>query len=251
MRTDDPGGTSDTGGRASSEKAGHADLAVILASGSPRRGLLLPIVCPVESVLSPDVDETPLPGESSESLARRLASAKLIAARRLLEERVGPTLVVAADTVVSLDEKPLGKPSDAADARAMLRALRGRSHTVITAVALWGTEVDQTCVTSVASEVEMRPLEDVEIERSIERSEPFDKAGGYAIQDPELRPVRSISGCFPNVVGLPLCAVQAMLGGTLSEPRFVPDRAPCDLCDRASDALNEHGFWADVEVRPA
>jgi septum formation protein len=226
------------------DKTVQAQRRVILASGSPRRRLLLPIICPVDSTLSPDADETALPGESSVALAKRLAATKLEAARQVLETSPDSVIVISADTVVSIDGAPLGKPTDAADARTMLRRLRGRCHTVITGVAVWESRTNRTTSTAVATEVEMRPLDDGEIERYIERGEPFDKAGGYAIQDAELRPVLAITGCFPNVVGLPLCGVQTLLEG-----QATTSVAPCDLCDRAAGVLSQHGFSAELGQR--
>jgi MAF protein len=161
-----------------------------------------------------------------------------------LVEEVHPSIaVISADTVVSLDERPLGKPADKAEAMAMLQALSGRSHTVITAVALSRSNDDRTTLISVSTAVHMRTLDPSEIEQYVERGEPFDKAGGYAIQDAELRPVRAISGCFPNVVGLPLCAVQSLLVG--SDNRLSLE-APCHLCKRAAEVLSRHGFWASL-----
>ena len=143
----------------------------------------------------------------------------------MLGSNVGRTTLVSADTVVALDGEPFGKPLDASDAREMLSALAGRSHTVITAVGLGQTAERQTSdtrVTWVATEVVMRDIGHSEIERYIDRGEPFDKAGGYAIQDAELKPVDHMVGCFPNVVGLPLCVVRAMLTDQTLEGLFVP-----------------------------
>ncbi len=223
------------------------DPAVILASQSPRRMLLLPIVCGVVGTVSPDVDESPALGETSEELALRLAKAKLDRARSMLEVSFDNVSIVAADTVVALKGIPLGKPTCESEARDMLTNLRGRSHTVITAVAMGqarSESVTDDRVAIVATEVEMRELDNEEIEQYIARGEPFDKAGGYAIQDAQLRPVEAVRGCFPNVVGLPLCAVQAMLENDSVSGSFAPTNTPCELCRAASEALNEHGFWA-------
>lgn len=247
MHTNDPRPAADARPVTSPDSIARAGTRVILASGSPRRRLLLPIICPVDSTLSPEADETPLPDEPSEALASRLARDKLGTTRQQLGDNPRPTIVISADTVVSLDGQPLGKPASAGDARAMLRSLRGRSHNVITAIALWESAANRTCLTSVATEVAMRQLNDAEIERYIERGEPFDKAGGYAIQDAQLRPVRAIGGCFPNVVGLPLCAVQSMLDGGVAGSSSVRPSPPCELCQRASGVLSRNGFWADLE----
>jgi len=223
---------------------------IILASQSPRRRLLLPIVCRVVGTVSPDVDESPALGESSEQLASRLAKAKLDRARSTLEVGSDNVSIVSADTVVSLEGIPLGKPTCESEARDMLTNLRGRSHTVITAVAIGQAGLERVTddrVAIVATEVEMRELANEEIEQYIARGEPFDKAGGYAIQDAQLRPVKAIRGCFPNVVGLPLCVVQAKFQNDSVSSSFVPTDTPCDLCRAASELLNEHGFWAPIE----
>ena len=118
-------------------------------------------------------------------------------------------VVVAADTLVVTDGEILGKPADADDARKMLARLRGRDHHVLTGVVLTGEKREWAGV--VDTRVEMRSYEDEEIEAYIARGEPFDKAGGYAIQDEEFRPVARIEGCYLNVVGLPLCTLAAGL----------------------------------------
>jgi MAF protein len=226
------------------------DPAVILASQSPRRMLLLPIVSTVTGTVSPDVNESPAPGESSDQLALRLAKAKLDRARSVPKVSSDNVRIVSADTVVSLEGIPLGKPSCESEARDMLMNLRGRSHTVITAVAIGraGSEfVTDDRVAIVATEVEMRDLDNEDIQQYIARGEPFDKAGGYAIQDVQLQPVDGVRGCFPNVVGLPLCAVRAMLENDSVSGWFMPTNIPCDLCRAASEVLNEHGFWAPIE----
>jgi septum formation protein len=205
----------------------------------------VPIVCAARSTLSPDVDETPIPGESSDALARRLARVKLETALQIVGDINPPIPIISADTVVSLDEQPVGKPADEAEALAMLQALSGRSHTVITAVAFSRSNTERITLISVSTKVEMRTLNDTEMKQYVERGEPFDKAGGYAIQDAVLRPVRAINGCFPNVVGLPLCAVQWLLDGS-DIPLNV--EAPCQFCHRAADLLGQNGFWANVPL---
>ena len=116
----------------------------------------------------------------------------------------GPALILGADTLVVLDGHPLGKPGSRDEARAMLRALRGRSHEVVTAVALievpGGREVTET----VTSRVLMRPYGDPEIDAYVATGEPDDKAGAYAVQGVGGQLVARVEGCFENVVGLPL-----------------------------------------------
>ncbi len=121
----------------------------------------------------------------------------------------------------------------------MLRALRGRQHTVVTAVAV---VADRSVVwdASVETPVDMREYSEVELEQYIVSGSPFDKAGGYAIQARDFQPVRKIQGCYPNVVGLPLCeAVRGLRAAGLDTGR-VPTAPPCDLCHRAR-ALYEGG----------
>ena len=137
-------------------------------------------------------------------------------------------VVLAADTLVVADEAVLGKPASPAAATVMLQSLRGRPHQVITGVVLrmadrrqWGGVV--------STQVVMRDYASVEIEQYVARGEPFDKAGGYAIQDELFRPVERLDGCYLNVVGLPLCAVAAGLLalGADVRPAGAP---PCTYC---------------------
>jgi MAF protein len=139
-------------------------------------------------------------------------------------------IVVAADTLVVSDGQVLGKPETAAGARATLRQLRARAHHVLTGVALlasgsreWGGVV--------STQVVMRDVSDVEIEAYVERGEPFDKAGGYAIQDTTFRPVQRLEGCYLNVVGLPVCAVVAGLAA-LGQDVNSAGKPPCEYCRR-------------------
>jgi MAF protein len=179
---------------------------LVLASASPRRRELLARLLPQFGVAIPVVDESPLGTESPAALARRLATAKARAIGRAQPQAA----VLAADTVVALDEDSLGKPADAAEARAMLVRLRGRVHRVITAVCLLPpgsqplTGARETCV-------RMRDYDDAEIRAYVETGDPLDKAGAYAIQDRRFRPVAGIRGCYTNVVGLPLCLVSEQL----------------------------------------
>jgi MAF protein len=139
-------------------------------------------------------------------------------------------VVLAADTLVVLEGAILGKPASPDAARGMLLALRGRGHDVMSGVALrladgraWGAVV--------WTRVEMRAFSDAEIDAYIARGEPFDKAGGYAVQDAQFRPVAATEGCYLNVVGLPLCAAAAgleALGGALSAP--ARRQPPCTYC---------------------
>ena len=179
---------------------------LILASASPRRRELL-------SRLGIPFDVRPVSViEEVESgnpvvVASRLARMKAEAAR--LTEPEEP--ILAADTVVVHAGAILGKPRDAGEAREMLRRLRGESHRVITAVAVIPRGGRAALLRHPETEVTMRAFTDGEIEASIARGDPFDKAGAYAIQDELLRPVRRYEGCYCNVVGLPLWTTVELL----------------------------------------
>lgn len=172
---------------------------LVLASASPRRVALLQRLGLTLQVAPADVDECPLPGEEPEALAGRLAVAKASAVRAHHPGAV----VVAADTVVSHHGRALGKPGNAAEAAAMLRLLRGRCHTVLTAVCVTGPSA-APLVAVARSSVRMRHYTDHEIAMYVASSDPFDKAGSYAIQHPTFRPVASLKGSYTNVVGLPV-----------------------------------------------
>ncbi|MDI3339299.1 MAG: Maf family protein [Sphaerobacter sp.] len=180
---------------------------LVLASASPRRRALLERLGVPFAVIPADVEEhLPTVAPRAERVARALARRKAVA----VAAQVPPgTAVLAADTVVVLRGCILGKPADADEAAAMLRALRARQHRVITGVALAvGRRVR---VTHAVTTVRMRAYGDDEIAASIAAGTPFDKAGAYAIQDPDFRPVASYRGCYCNVVGLPLAPVITLL----------------------------------------
>jgi MAF protein len=139
-------------------------------------------------------------------------------------------VILAADTIVVLRGDVLNKPRDAAEAREMLTRLRDRWHRVITAVCV-STPGKRTRIGHVVTRVRIRPYETSAIEASIARGEPFDKAGGYAIQDPDLAPVAAFEGCHCNVVGLPLWVTLGML----AQAGVTPDGrgsmpAACNTC---------------------
>lgn len=147
-------------------------------------------------------------------------------------------ITVAGDTLVVADNRILGKPVHDAEATAMLRQLRGRPHVVLTGVALRAHD-DREWGAVVQTRVLMRAYSDEEIAAYIGRKEPFDKAGGYAIQDSEFRPVETLDGCYLNVVGLPLCAVMAGLEALGVEvQRRGSLRAPCELCRQGAQRFS-------------
>jgi septum formation protein len=211
---------------------------VILASASPRRRhLFAALGIPYESI-DIAVDEGPLDGEKPMELARRLAIAKAQAGAR----RVPGRIVVGADTVVASGAISLGKPADAAEARAILKRLRGRQHHVITGVAAacrgaTPSEIDAAVwVRTATTSVWMRDYTDEEIEAYIASGDPFDKAGAYAIQHAGFHPVARLEGCFLNVVGLPLPETREVLhlAGVYLPPA---DRSALErVCANCADA---------------
>lgn len=182
---------------------------LFLASASPRRReLLAQIAVPCVTQIA-SIDETPLPNEPAAAYVERLAREKAragLAALDAAEEAV----VLGADTAVVLDGRILGKPADFAEARAMLQALSGRTHRVLTAVALAAPGREAARV--VACEVSFRALSEAEISAYWASGEPCDKAGGYGIQGLAAVFVRRIEGSYSAVVGLPLCETAELLG---------------------------------------
>lgn len=178
---------------------------LILASGSPRRRELLAKMGYAFETCSPDVDE------HVEGFARdivvTLARRKALAAMAHYKQGV----IIASDTLVSLDGAPLGKPEDAADAHRMLRALSGREHEVFTGVCLADAETGRLEVREVRTGVTFRALDDSEIDAYIATGEPMDKAGAYAIQGGAASFVEKLDGEFENVVGFPVIEVSEML----------------------------------------
>ena len=179
---------------------------LVLASGSPRRRELLALLgLPFEVVPSTCEEILPPahadPGELAEALAREKA-------REVARRRPG-ALVLGADTVVALDGRIYGKPADARDAARMLAEFSGRTHRVVTGVALVGPTGEQSFHAS--TEVTFRELEPQEIESYVATGEPADKAGAYAVQGQGALLIEGIRGDYPNVVGLPLVMLAAAL----------------------------------------
>ena len=156
---------------------------ILLASSSPRRRELLAQLRLRFDILSPDIDESRLPDEDLVAYARRLSQQKAAAVHKM-DRRA---LIIAADTIVEFRGELLGKPADAAQARDMLRRLRGNAHSVITAFTLRrATDMPRASTRHVRTIVTMRDYSDAEIAAYIATGDPFDKAGGYAIQNQAL-----------------------------------------------------------------
>ena len=179
---------------------------LILASNSPRRRQLLALTNWDFIVSAADVDESQRENESPADYVLRLAETKA----RAITANEGQ-LILASDTTVVDGSDILGKPKDNAEAVTMLSRLRGRTHQVYTGVALLrvsdGLLLTDLCVT----DVPMRDYSDKEIQRYVATGDPLDKAGAYAIQHPDFRPVANMEGCYASVMGLPLCHVVRMM----------------------------------------
>jgi septum formation protein len=181
--------------------------ALVLASASPRRlALLSQIGIVPDRVLTPDIDETPLPGEPPRRHAARLARAKAEAAA------APGAMVLAADTVVAAGRRILGKPGTREQAQACLALLSGRRHRVITTVVLQGPD-EQRSERLVESTVALARLTDRQLRSYLDSGEWQDKAGGYAIQGRAAVFIRFLSGSYSNVMGLPLFETAQLLRG--------------------------------------
>ncbi|MFC4159866.1 Maf family protein [Chitinimonas lacunae] len=183
---------------------------IYLASASPRRGQLLTQVGIPFERLACDIDETPHEGEAPAHYVVRLAREKAAAAlARLAQSGAETRLVLAADTTVTLDGEILGKPADAAEARAMLSRLSGKRHQAMTGVAVAGQGRIETALS--ISDVTFRPLEPAEIDAYVASGEPMDKAGAYGLQGLGSVLVAEMRGSFSGVIGLPLSETVELL----------------------------------------
>jgi septum formation protein len=222
---------------------------LVLASASPRRRELLAQAGFVFEVRPAHIDEEPRAGEEPIAYVTRLAREKAEAVfgeaenrdQRTGNERQGTgnreqgtgnerqgtgnreqglwvrtdLVVLGADTTVTLDGEILGKPVDGADAARMLRLLSGRTHRVITGVAV--VTAERTEVATEVTAVRFLTLSDAEIAAYVATGEPLDKAGAYAIQGRAARWIPRVEGCYFNVVGLPIALVSVMLEGLVDE----------------------------------
>ena len=185
---------------------------LVLASASPRRlALLQQLGVTPDALVAPDIDETVRSGERVSAYALRMAQEKAQAAARLTD--LAPEcLILAADTVVSVGRRILGKPEDEKAARQALSLLSGRSHRVMTAIALYGPKgAERTRL--IETRVTMKRLSDSEQTAYLLSQEWQGKAGGYAIQGLAAAFVTRLVGSFTNVVGLPLAETTALLQG--------------------------------------
>lgn len=198
---------------------------LVLASASPRRSELLRQVGAAFVVRPSAAEETAEAPDHPEEQARVLALVKAEDIARGEDNAI----VLGADTIVVLENRVLGKPADDGDALAMLRALRGRTHQVITGVAVLDVvdgRVARMDVRHVSTDVTMRPAADEELRAYVASGEPRDKAGAYAIQGLGALLVERIDGDYFNVVGLPLFTVAAMLAPWGARPFTGPATRP-------------------------
>jgi septum formation protein len=215
-------------------------MTLILASESPRRRELLRR-CGIDCRISPvAIAEEPRPGEAPEETAVRLACEKARAA--LVRERGREGWILAADTVVADGPTMLGKPRDRRQALEYLMLLRGREHRVITGVCLIRLPDGRERTECAVTQVMMRRYSQGEAERYAAGGDALDKAGAYAVQDPDFRPVERLTGCYTNVVGLPLCRVYDLL-----REAGIPPRHPLPESCREGRTC---GFAPQAERRP-
>jgi len=187
---------------------------LILASASPRRKELLSLLVKEFEVLPADIDETPIPKENAKDYVVRIAieKAKATAFKYRQQDNYDMSaVIIASDTSVVVDGHILGKPTSLQDSVAMLRLLSGRSHQVITSLCFFNLQDEHIATELVISDVLFREISNVEIEQYWKTGEPQDKAGSYAIQGLGAVFVRSISGSYSAVVGLPLYETAQLL----------------------------------------
>jgi septum formation protein len=180
---------------------------LILASNSPRRRYLLEQAGLTFSVVPSTVDESSVSTDPPEDHVRLLAQAKAME----VSERYPDSWVIGGDTLVLIDGAVLGKPDTATRAREMLETLSGKTHRVLTSFCICCKANGRSFCQTVESKVLFKTLSDAEIDWYIRTGEPFDKAGGYAVQGLGSFFVKRIEGSYTNVVGLPVCEVMEYL----------------------------------------
>jgi len=188
---------------------------VILASGSPRRYELLKSLGLTFKVIPSNCHEDHSPQKSMEDVVLRNARIKGLAVANAHPD----ALVISADTIVTIDNRIMGKPKNEEEAFEMLKSLSGKTHSVYTGIGLFLNRYEDSALDAVCTRVTFRNLTEEEILAYINTGEPFDKAGGYGIQGQGALLVEGIQGCYYNVVGLPLARFFTMLNEFMK--RFV------------------------------
>lgn len=181
---------------------------IVLASQSPRRHELLAGLISDFEIITDNSEEVVDPELLPEEVVKMLAMQK---AQNVAAKADADAIIIAADTVVFIDGKILGKPKDEADAAAMLRRLSGREHHVCTGIAVVDNKTGRAVSDIQRTTVCFKPLSDGEIDRYIATGEPMDKAGAYGIQNLGALFVEGIKGDYFNVVGLPICRLAQVL----------------------------------------
>ena len=185
---------------------------VILASSSPRRRELLQGLIGEFDIIPPDVDESSLPGENPRAHAERISGLKAAATLAKAPPDAGGLLIIASDTIVTIDGNIIGKPADHADAVRTLALLSGRTHSVITAVTLVLRDgLVRTLTSSEETGVTFLPMGEDDIRGYLELVHYMDKAGSYAAQEHGDRIIERIDGSVTNVIGFPLRRFFVML----------------------------------------
>ena len=195
---------------------------IVLASASPRRKALLEDLGLQPEIICSGVDEIDN-GDPSAIVTANARAKRDDGARRV----DGDALVIAADTLVFLDDRVFGKPADLDEARAMLRELVGKTHQVLTGVAVLDTASGQAVDACERTDVTFRALSDDEIDVFVDAVKPLDRAGAYTVEGPGSLLVERYNGCYHNVLGLPLVALDTLcrhLGHSLFK-LVNPDRA--------------------------
>lgn len=196
------------------------DGTLVLASASPRRQAFLRALGLPVRLHPADVDESPQPNETPECMTLRLASLKAETARRDLpsEPLAKPALLLGLDTTVVHADDILGKPIDNLEAASFLRRLRTGPHAVCTGYCLINLQTGRQRTGVHVSRLTMRNYTDAEIDRYIRTGDPFDKAGGYALQDRNFNPVAQVDGCPASVMGMPVHHLLQLLRDELGWP---------------------------------
>ncbi len=181
-------------------------MSIILASKSPRRRQLLELLGLDFKVCTADIDETVFGDRPIADEIARLSREK---AQAVAKKVAMDDVIISADTVVVLDDKVMGKPKDSDEARAMLSALSGNTHKVITAVTVM--QGDKIRTEAVDTKIVFRNLSEIEINAYVATNSPLDKAGAYGIQEKAAAFVKEIQGDYFSVVGLPVCTLVEIL----------------------------------------
>ena len=182
-------------------------MTIYLASGSPRRKMLLEKIGIKFQVINPITEELSERGIDPEIYVKNTAIQKA----KSVESKIEEGIIIAADTIVVKDNEILGKPSNRQDALRMLKILNGTAHFVYTAVVVLDKKSGHMELEGEKTKVEMRKLDNKEIQKYINSGEPMDAAGAYKIQEGAASFIKRIEGCYYNVVGLPLATLIEML----------------------------------------